>query len=150
MKKLAPAIDALASYYVLVGLLCWAGWIAATDFWPASRWLDVQAVLVNNGKAGEPLRMTVERNVRADFTATWAASVRSVSGHVVCSGSATSNYRAGANMPPDLTLAWWTGGACSALPPGRYYLATDWRIHAHSIWPDKVVRADSPMFEVTP
>lgn len=149
MKRIATAIDALASYYVLVGLLCWVAWVTVTDQWPGERWLDVRSVVVMSAKSGHPIHMKVERLVREDFTATWAASVRSASGEVMCSGSETSNYRKGANLPADLTLSWWTGGACSTLPPGRYYLATDWRIHAHGIWPDKVVRADSPLFEVT-
>lgn len=150
MKQITPAINALGSYPVLVALLCWAAWAIATDLWPASRWLDVRSVVVANGKSGEPLLMRVDREVKDNFTASWASSVRDVDGHIVCTGAATSNYRAGANLPPALTLAWWTDGGCDVLPPGRYYLATDWRIHSHSIWPDKVVSIDSPMFEVYP
>jgi hypothetical protein len=150
MKQFNPAFQALTSSSVLVALICWALWAVGTDLWPSSRWLEVDSVVVVSGKAGEPLAMEVDREVKDDFTATWSASVRSIDGHVVCSGSATSNYRHGANLPPDTTLAWWTNGGCNSLPAGRYYLATDWRIHAHSIWPEKVVSIDSPMFEVTP
>lgn len=149
MKQLTPAFHALTSSSVMVALICWAAWAAVTDLWPASRWLEVNSVVVLNGKAWEPLAMEVHRDVKDDFTATWTASVRSIDGHVVCSGSATSNYRQGANLPPDTTLSWWTNGGCNSLPSGRYYLATDWRIHAHSIWPEKVVSIDSPMFEVS-
>lgn len=150
MKRFSPAIEALTSSSVLFSLIGWAAWATVTDLWPASRWLEVNSVVVVNGKAGEPLAMEVDRKVKDSFTATWTASVRSIDGHVVCSGSATSNYRLGATLPPDTTLSWWTNGGCTSLPSGRYYLATDWRIHAHGIWPEKVVSIDSPMFEVSP
>lgn len=150
MKKIAPAIDALSQYTVLVGLLCWAGFMSVVAWWPASWWLEVASVHVPTQQAGQPVRLHVDRTIRSDFVATWAASVRSMSGQVVCSGSGTSNYRSGANLPPVLTLDWWTSGACKTLPPGRYYLATDWRIHPSGIWPEKAVRADSAPFEVLP
>lgn len=150
MKTIAPAIDALSNYTMLVGLMCWAAFMLAVSFWPASWWFSVDSVQISQAKSGQPIAMEVNRSIRRDFVATWAASVRSVSGQVVCSGSGTSNYRHGANLPPDLTLKWWTGGACDTLPPGRYYLATDWRIHADGVWPEKTVRADSGLFEVKP
>lgn len=150
MKRLAPAIDAMASYAVLVSLLCWAAFMSVTAWWPAAWWLEVSSVQVHAAKAGQPVTLYVERMIHRDFVATWAASVRSPDGEVICTGSGTSNYRSGANLPADLTLAWWTGGTCTTLPPGRYFLATDWRIHQSGIWPEKTVRADSPMFEVTP
>ena len=150
MKKIAPAIDALSHYTVVLGLLCWAGFALFVSWWPASWWLEVDSVRIDNAKAGEQITMHVEREIHRDFVGTWTASVRNMSGEVVCSGSGISNYRSGANLPPTLTLDWWTAGACKTLQPGRYYLATDWRIHPSGVWDEKTVSADSGPFEVLP
>jgi hypothetical protein len=136
----------------IVGLVCWALFMTATHKWPASEWMDVRSVEVLPARAGEPVRMVVDREIKQSFVASWVVSVRKHNNgmELVCVGSGTSNYRQGADLPGVLTLGWWTSGACETLPPGRYFVATDWTIHPGGIFPAKTIRADSKPFEVAP
>jgi hypothetical protein len=145
-------IDSTTRGGLLLGLFCWAAFMAVTHWAPASWWLDVDRVHVPTAKAGEQISMEVSRTINRDFVATWAVSVRTddAEAQVVCSASAKSNYRGGANLPRGLTLDWWTNGACKTLPAGRYWIATDWDIQPAGIWPGKRVSADSNKFWVLP
>lgn len=145
-------IDSATRGGLLLGLVFWVGFMGVTHWAPASWWLDVRRVHVPTAKAGEQVTMEVSRIIKRDFVATWTVSIRTddVDAQVVCSASAKSNYRDGANLPKGLTLDWWTNGGCKTLPAGRYWIATDWDIHASGIWPEKMVSADSNRFEVLP
>jgi hypothetical protein len=146
-------IDSATRGGLLIGLVCWAAFMSFTHWAPASWWLDVQRVHVPTAKAGQPIRMEVSRAIKRDIVATWTVSIRTADANarVVCDTSRkNSNYRVGANLPDPLTLHWWTSGACDTLPPGRYWIATDWDIQPSGIWPGKRVSADSKPFEVLP
>lgn len=130
----------------------WTAFIAVTKFWPASFWFDVQTVYVHDSKEDESVLMEVDRTIKRDFVGTWVVSVRKVDDgrrEVVCYASSESNYRHGSDLPPVLTLGWWTNGRCDRLPVGKYVVSTDWNIHASDFWPSKRVSAESNVFEVT-
>ena len=145
-------VDSATRSGLLIGLVCWVLFMGVTHGVPASWWLEVASVHIPDASAGQPVRMAVQRTIRRDFVAEWSASVRTDDGaaQVVCVGSGKSNYRQGANLPANLTLDWWTDGACKTLRPGRYWVATDWDIRPAGIWPAKRVSSSSNRFEVRP
>lgn len=121
--------------------------------WPASYWLDVQAIVVRSAQVGQPLSMVVDREVRRPFLGNWHVTIRQWDGAgwlTWCNASGKSNYRKDARYPKDLALQWWTDGQCHPLPPGRYKVTTAWTIQNEGLVPDKIVVADSNIFEVTP
>lgn len=133
----------------IVGLIAWAAFVSITDYWPASRWLEVRSIQIDNATAGEEVTMTVDRQIHSDFIGEWVVSVRNLDDGVVCTATGVSNYRKGAKSPTPLTLDWWTNGECAILPAGKYFVATDWMIRPHGICPEKTIRQDSNVFEVT-
>jgi hypothetical protein len=151
MEKVKSAINGTLTNTIVVGLLCWVGFMTITFNWPASFWMEVRAIELVQAKAGHPVIMMVDRTIKRDFVASWVVSVRRAENgmDLVCVGSGTSNYRSGAEVPKSLTLGWWTGGGCNTLEPGRYFVATDWRIHPQGIFPAKSIKFDSGPFEVT-
>ena len=129
----------------------WISALALIQLWPASWWMEVQSVHVADTKAGEPIRMHVQRDIHRDFSGTWGVSVRVVDagkGYVVCSESAVSGYLQGADLPDTLTLSWWTNGHCNTLPVGVYIVQTVWQVHGSGILPAKTITATSNLFKV--
>lgn len=133
--------------------LAWLGWVAITQLWPASWWLEVPMVRVQDGRAGQPIYLFVDRTIHRPFIARWAAVVR-LQEHgrteVACAADAMSDYRPDSALPAKVTLDWWTAGRCATLAPGRYALTTVWEIQGTALLPDKQVKAVSNLFEVTP
>lgn len=137
-----------------VAMLGWVIFLAGY-FWPASAWLDVRSVSAGPAHAGEEIPMTTDREIKRGFTASWAVSVRRWepgTGMVsFCRATGTDVYNTAAQLPPKLTLGWWTNGQCGRLPAGRYEVETAWQITPHiPLVPTKHVRISSNIFEVTP
>ena len=138
---------------VLVICLVWLTYLAVTRLWPASFWIEVPSIRVMNARAGEDVRMFVDRRVNRNFTAHWAAVIRLDNGSdstAVCAADAVSNYRKDATLPPLVTLKWWTNGRCDDLVPGVYSVTTVWEIDGGPFLPNKSIEAGSNLFEVTP
>lgn len=153
MKTLKQLAVWSQAWPVFVLSLLWLGWVALTQLWPASWWFEVPLVRVQDARAGQPIRMFVDRTIHRPFTARWAAVVRVQDGtrtEVVCAAGSLSDYRPDAALPATLTLDWWTAGTCATLPAGRYSLTTVWDIQGTALLPDKQVKAVSNLFEVTP
>ncbi len=137
---------------VFVIALAWLAYQAVTYLWPASWWMEVPVVRVQDSKVGKPVYVFVDRTIKREFTAQWTAVVRAEDNRtvqIVCAADALSDYRPGASMPAKLTLEWWTNGRCPTLPNGRYVLTTLWLIRGNALLPDKEVKAVSNVFEVT-
>lgn len=120
---------------------------------PPSFWLDVQSVTIHSAHVGAPISMTVEREVKRSFRGSWNVTIRQWDGGgwvTWCNASGSSNYRAEAKFPKNLSLQWWTDGACQPVPVGRYKVTTTWIVRDIAPLPDKVVTAESNVFEVTP
>ena len=122
--------------------------------WPASFWLEVRGVSAGPARAGEPVPMVVDRTINRPFLGVWTVTVRKWQGNgwvVYCAATGKNQYRSGAELPADLTLAWWTAGACPALTEGRYVVGTVWQIDPLlPLLPPKHVQRESNIFEVTP
>lgn len=124
--------------------------------YPASRWLEINAVRVGSVAAGGSPRMTVERSINRPFRATWTVSVRRMtrSGHtLVCTRHGDNDYRPGSVPPADTDLNWWLAvppnEPCPPMAPGQYFVTIVWVIMADGM-PSRTVRAESNVFEVTP
>lgn len=63
---------------LIIGLVAWAAFVSVTDYWPASRWLEVRSVQIDNAAEGEEVTMTVDRQIHSDFIGEWVVSVRNV------------------------------------------------------------------------
>lgn len=151
IQKLAQRPDLWPIYFAALG---WIAFTLVTQLWPASYWFEVRSVRVQNSVAAASIVMKVDREIKRPFDAVWTTQVRTFrpdgEGYVACTASAYSEYKAGADLPQLLTMDWWTDGRCPTLPPGKYMLSTAWRINPSGIWPSKIVRADSNVFEVLP
>lgn len=148
MKRLT---DALFGRFAFALSVVWISTLAVIHMWPASWWMEVQAVHVADTKAGDPILMHVEREIHRDFSGTWGVSVRVMDaghGYVVCSEGAASGYLQGADLPDTLTLSWWTNGQCNTLPVGVYIVQTVWQVHGNGLLPAKTITATSNLFKV--
>lgn len=149
MSKLRALLLGRAAF--LAGLL-WLSALTVAQLWPTSWWMEVRSVRVADGRAGQPVIMYVQREIKRDFTATWGVSVRQISEgrtFVACAQSAVSDYRRGSDLPEVVTLGWWSNGRCETLPAGVYVLQTTWQIHGAGLLPTKIVRSTSNPFTVT-
>jgi hypothetical protein len=143
---------------VLDWLHLWRFWpIAATVIllpvllWPASYWYDVKEIRVGSSTFGEPIPLVVDRQIKRPFYGEWSITIRQWDGGgwpVWCNAQGVSNYQAGAKLPKDLSLQWWTAGQCYPVPIGRYKVTTTWRIMSSPLLPTKVVSMESNIFEV--
>lgn len=120
--------------------------------WPSGWWLEVKDVVIRSAAQGTPLSMTVDRQIKRSFLGTWQVTIRQWDGAgwlTWCNASGRSNYNPEARYPRNLSLQWWTDGACHPLPAGRYRVTTTWTVQGNLL-PDKHVVVDSNIFEVTP
>ena len=143
--------DILLGRVAFVLSVMWIALLVLIQLWPASWWMDVQSVHVKDTKAGDPVVMHVQREIHRDFSGTWGVSVRVMDagkGYIVCSASAVSGYKEGADLPDTLTLSWWTNGHCNTLPVGVYLVQTVWQVHGSGILPAKTINATSNLFKV--
>ena len=120
---------------------------------PASFWLKVDSIRVSDSIVGSPPALDVQRTIVRDFTADWVATVRRAGAHggfvAVCTASGKNDYIAGAVLPTNLDLDWWTDPVKCKLGPGEYILTTRWILDVPTPW-DKVVSGTSNVFTVMP
>lgn len=119
--------------------------------WPASWWLEVGSVRVDDSKVGEPVIMAVTRTINRDFLGHWTASLRRLErGKWVpyCSATGAVNYEVDSDLPDPLTLKWWTAPFCHPLEAGKYVMRTTWRVEGAGFLPDKRVRSVSNIFVI--
>lgn len=138
---------------IYIAAFGWSLFAIVTQLWPASWWLEVRSVQIQNSNVGEAIVMDVDRSINRPFFGVWRTQTRGVNPDgtltpVVCTASFDTDYKTESSLPGIVTLDWWTGGKCAWLPAGRYILSTSWRIEANGIWPDKRVSIDSNIFEV--
>jgi len=120
-----------------------------------SDFFSVQSVRVGDVQQGGVPEMEVRRTIGRDFLGRWQVTIRQVTSdgmESVCEAeSPWRTYTAGAKLPADLNLEWWTEGKCAppihTYEPGQYFVATTWTV--------KIAGADVPVanisnvFEVT-
>lgn len=129
LQGLRPGLTA-GAIAALVLLLAQA---ALASIPPASWWLSVGDMRAEDGPAGAPVILHVDRAIRRPFRGEWAVVVRSA--ETLATSAACpparggSGYSPDARLPAPLTLDWWRDGAPCDLPPGRYTLRTCWTIY---------------------
>lgn len=99
--------------------------------WPASHWLDIDSIHVEDSYQGDPIVMKVDRDIKRTFYADWNVTIRQRvhNGFVIkCYTQASTDYRVDAVYPDPLTLTWWANGDCENLAPGSYVMTTTWKI----------------------
>lgn len=135
----------------LLALAWLTGW-GVSHAWPSSWWLTVRHVIAFDGPATAPVVMDVNRTIQRAFIADWSVLIRRWNGArwvVYCAANGGGEYRPDADLPDPVTLDWWTNGQCTTPVQGRYLISTVWTIRGGAL-PDKVVRAESNVFEVLP
>jgi len=122
---------------------------------PASWWLDVRSVTVVDSTEGNPIFMTVDRDVNRDFTGIWSVDLRRLDPDTggwisECVTDETRQpYFAGAALRRPLTLDYWASPECADLGPGTYFITTMWRINPDGLMP-RTLQISSPPFMVSP
>jgi hypothetical protein len=116
----------------------------------AANLFEVRAMHIDNAPQGQPIPMTVDREIKAPFLADWTVTVRKVTPDGLlqhCAAiSPPLDYSPEAVLPADLSLDWWTGWQCPPLTPGQYLATTVWTIKGAA---DVPVSITSNVFEVT-
>jgi hypothetical protein len=141
---------------LLIGL----GWVVAFGasaverFTPASKWLEVRSVQVENTIVGVAPVMHVDREIKQSFVARWSVNVDKLNalGRFVqdCSANGGSHYEPDKDLPNPLFLDWWTYPVhCAPTSVGKYRVDTVWTIEL-SGGLTKQVRAVSNTFVVSP
>lgn len=126
-------------------------YLVAVAFPPATFWLSVKSVHVDDAERGQPPVMEVVRTIRRPFEAKWRVQLerevadgrflflRSVSGE--------NQYGPQAVLPEPLTLDWWTHPQRWRPMPGHYRIETCWTIRVPGLF-DRMTCAVSNTFEV--
>ena len=132
-----------------------AAWVLliSASLWPTSYWFEVDVITVEDAKVGEPVIMTVDRNIKRPFYAEWTVTVREAvaDGYVIrCLSKAATDYRVDATFPDPLTLSWWANSECDGLGVGSYILTTSWDIRPDILGlPKKTLTAESNVFKIS-
>jgi len=150
MNLLRTAVNYLSFVFAGVLLLLAA---LVVQILPASWWLKVESVRVEDSRVGNPVIMAVNRTIERDFSGEWLSSLRRLQdGRWVsyCTASGATNYQTDSSLPDPLTLQWWTHPDCHPIDEGKYIMRTTWRIKGMGWLPDKEVRATSNIFVVNP
>lgn len=67
---------------------------------------------------------------------------------ITCTATSRNSYKVGTDMPPDLTLNWWTFPVECNLPVGTYVVETEWTFT--TLFMDRTVEATSNVFQIKP
>lgn len=126
--------------FIAFGVAVWSTLMAVP---PVSWWLVVDHITVNDGVAGQPITMDVDRTINRTFEGEWRVEVRRMERGAWESYCTTSTkrqtYEADAALPDPVTLEWWawTEPRCYSLPEGTYRITTVWTIN-----PGRMVERD--------
>lgn len=151
MSKVRATLDNTPLFIAMAVVLAL---LSAAHFWPTSFWYEVRSIKAGPASVGQSVPMLVDRSVNRSFSGERSVTVRkfiSVGWVNYCYGSVRAEYKKGEDLPQDLDMRWWTGGACEHLPEGRYVIETAWTIKPiYSFMPERTVHESSNIFEVTP
>ena len=121
-------------YFVFV-----VGMLAGLQFWPASYWLEVPSVQVNDGREPKNLDMFMNRKIHRTFNGTTAVALSKWEGEwvVICSGPSGTpgEFRAKAKLPERLTLGGHVVGRRYGGRLARQLLCADVPFHYDGAYP---------------
>lgn len=100
---------------------------------PASAYMQVRSVHVDDTTVGIAPIMLVDRTIHADFTAVWRADVERKMNNgryvQICTSGGLGNYATDNDLPDPLDLDWWTYPIkCAPTVAGKYRIETTWTI----------------------
>lgn len=128
-------------------------YLLAVAFPPATFWLEVKSVHVEDSRHGEAALMQVSRAIHRPFEAKWRVELeREVTDGrflFLRSASGENQYGPQAVLPEPLTLDWWTYPQEWRPMPGHYRIETCWTIRVPGLF-DRVTCVVSNTFEVKP
>lgn len=88
-------------------------------FWPASYWIDMRSVHVDDAPYGTAPKMKEDRTIKRKFAASYDVETevkrmtKPIGYTMLCKASGGPFDYAPDNVPPEsLDLAWWVGNAC--------------------------------------
>lgn len=149
------ALQRVARVWVVALILCvswYYGSSLISTLTPASAYLDVRSVHVDDATIGVPPKMQVDRAINHNFHGRWNVDVERMTADgrfvQVCQAHGEGNYATDNDLPEDLDLDWWTYPVkCTPTVPGKYRVETVWVIELASGL-TKEVRIISNTFEV--
>jgi hypothetical protein len=110
-----------------------------------------EAVHVADTWEGQPVMLAVDREIHMDFQGRYSVTVRHAADNgwqIACdAASPWRNYRRGSAPLGEVTLDWWTGGACAVLPIGLNEICTTITVRAPG---EPAVTECSNVFRVWP
>lgn len=119
-----------------------------------SNFMSVRSAFVGDTLLGQPVYMSVDREIHRPFLGSYYVAVREFpSRTLVCrAADGPLQYRADSELPEELTLSWWAdNGGCSGkdLEPGQYIIETTWTKHNDALGiPDGLLTIASNPFHV--
>ena len=152
MEQAWPRVTRVWAVALILCISWYYGSSLMTAITPASSYLDVRSVHVDDTTAGVPPKMRVERTINANFHGRWNVDVERMTPYgrfiQVCQAHGEGNYATDNDLPDDLDLDWWTYPVkCTPTMPGKYRVETVWVIELAS-GITKEVRIISNSFEV--
>lgn len=119
---------------------------------PATWWVEIKSLHVEDSRLGEVPRMRVVRTIRRPVTGEWNKTVRRVIERglvTVCERTGSTDFLPEALIPADIDLDWWMSDPvpCKPLAAGHYVLTTVWQLEIPGRLP-KELRVVSNTFEV--
>lgn len=116
---------------IVVGWALLVGASLYERYRPASDWLMIEQVHVDDVKLSDNPEMKYTRTIKQPFVGEWLAEVqmRHPDGtwETFCASTGRSNYAPDKAPPNLLTLKWWTYPVdCTPKHAGKYRLATSW------------------------
>lgn len=126
-------VTAIVSFlYVLVIVLAPLQSVFDERMYPASDWLVVSEIHVEDAREGDDPVMRVKRSIQKAFEGAWHVEIKRKleSGRyaVACYQGGSNFYAPDNQLPEPLTLSWWTYPHRCELGPGTYRVETRWLI----------------------
>lgn len=143
---------------VLAALVAYAAMQIRADLLPATDWMEITELHVDDAMPGEDPRIVYARTFYQDSPGNWAVNVfryrddKDVIGTVYCSGSGVATYKAGRELPPAATrLSWLMGreGSPCTFARGTYKAVVTVTVTPPG-YPSKIIEKESNYFLVPP
>ena len=118
-------------------------------FAPASDWLVVRSIMIEDASVGMPVMINYDRHIKQPFHGRYYAVLRRVDGtteDIECEGSGGAPYKP-VEGKIRRSLDWWLGKTSCRPSAGTYQLDTLWIIEMDN-YPSKRVRASSNVFRL--
>ena len=128
-------------------------WWSSYKEWVAPERFMFIDMTVEDAVTGEDHQLFVNREITTEFAGEWIVEVvNAADGTMVsdCVGRGENIYKPSNNIRQPVALfAWWMERSICVLPPGEYYIQTQWTMTITG-YPVKVLHRISNVFKVLP